>query len=197
MSDLRRSQLALCAAGAVLVVALGAWQLARGREPASAPEKAVPIEVAPAGGAGRGGARVVVHVAGAVRAPGVYRLPASARVDDAVARAGGASRGADLSGLNLAAELEDGRQVLVPKRAPAAAAGAGVAAAPVPEGQPLNLNTATLEQLDELDGIGPATAEKILALRQEQGGFGSVEELADVPGIGEKRLAALREAVTV
>ena len=91
-------------------------------------------------------------------------MRASARVDDAVGRAGGATRRADLSQVNLAAQVEDGRQVVVPERPSAAAPGAGSSAAPPPAapGVPLNLNTATLEQLDELDGIGPATAQSIL-----------------------------------
>jgi competence protein ComEA len=145
----------------------------------------------------------VIHVAGAVRDPGVYRLRSGSRVDDAVQRAGGATRRADLGGLNLAAELEDGRQVLVPERARGGgAAGAtapgGGATAPEPApGQPLNLNTATLEQLDTLSGIGPLTAQKILDFREERGGFGSIEELGEIPGIGDKRLATLREEVTL
>jgi competence protein ComEA len=144
----------------------------------------------------------VIHVAGAVRQPGVYRLRSGARVDDAVRRAGGATRRAELGGLNLAAELEDGRQVLVPERARGgggaapAPAGAAVGPAPAP-GQPVNLNTATLEQLDTLSGIGPLTAQKILDFRDERGGFGSVEELGEIPGIGDKRLASLREEVTL
>ena len=141
---------------------------------------------------GGAAARVTVHVAGAVRRPGVYRLPARARVVDAVRRAGGARRRADLAALNLAAKLEDGRQVVVPA-ARAAAAAAGTAA----EGVPLDLNTATAEQLDELDGIGPGMAGTILKYREQHGGFGSIEELGQVPGIGEKRLASLREQVRV
>jgi competence protein ComEA len=116
-------------------------------------------------------------------------------VADALARAGGARRRADVGAVNLAAELQDGRQVLVPLRAK----GGGVAvagAAPAP-GVPLDLNTATVEQLDELDGIGPATAQQIVAYREAHGGFGSVEELDQVPGIGETRLAALRDKVRV
>jgi competence protein ComEA len=139
----------------------------------------------------------VVHVAGAVRDPGVYRLRAGARVDDAVGRAGGATSKADLSQVNLAAEVEDGRQVLVPERLTAAEAAAAAPGTPGTPAIPLNLNTATLEQLDELDGIGPATAQQILDYREAQGGFGSVEELAQVPGIGDKRLASLREQVRV
>jgi competence protein ComEA len=141
------------------------------------------------------GAPVTVHVAGAVRRPGLYRLRTGARIDDAIRRAGGPSRRADLAALNLAAEAEDGRQVLVPERARAGAvAAAGATAAP---DAPVNLNTATLEQLDTLDGVGPATAEKILEHREASGGFGSVDELDQIPGIGEKRLASLREQVTL
>jgi len=142
---------------------------------------------------------VVVHVAGAVRHPGVYRMRPTARVDDAVGRAGGATGRADLSQVNLAAKVEDGRQVLVPEKiraAPGVTPGKATAPATQP-GVPLNLNTATLEQLDELDGIGPATAQNILDYREANGGFGSVEELGDVPGIGEVRLASLREQVRV
>jgi len=112
-----------------------------------------------------------------------------------VRRAGGATRRADLSQVNLAAEVEDGRQILVPARI-RQAAGAASPAEPAP-GVPLNLNTATLEQLDELDGIGPTTAQSILEYREEHGGFGDVEELGNVPGIGDVRLASLREQVRV
>ena len=143
-------------------------------------------------GEGDGGG-LTVHVAGAVRRPGVYRLRAGARVGDAVERAGGARRRADLGAVNLAAELQDGRQVLVPLRA----RGGVTAAGGVAPGVPLDLNTATVEQLDELDGIGPATAQQIVAYREAHGGFGSVEELDQVPGIGETRLAAIREKVRV
>jgi competence protein ComEA len=125
-------------------------------------------------------------------------MRANARVDDAVGRAGGATRRADLSQVNLAAQVEDGRQVLVPAQVRAAAAGgAAPAGTPATPGVPLNINTATLEQLDELDGIGPTTAQHILDYREEHGGFGSVEELGEVPGIGDVRLASLREQVRV
>ena len=199
MAELTPRQLALCVAGAVLMVVLGLGQLRRGGgETVAASPRAATIAVDEDGGGGR----LVIHVAGAVRQPGVYRLRSGARVNDAVRRAGGATRRADLGGLNLAAELEDGRQVLVPVRAPQGGGGAGAAAgdatAPVPApGQPLNLNTATLEQLDTLSGIGPLTAQKILDFREERGGFGSIEELGEIPGIGEKRLASLREEVTL
>jgi competence protein ComEA len=200
MADLTPRQLALCVAGAVLMVVLGIGQLRRGGGDTEAMPRggAATVAVQESGGGGR---RLVIHVAGAVRQPGVYKLAAGARVDDAVQRAGGATRRADLGGLNLAAELEDGRQVLVPERARAAGGGAAAPAgaeAPAPApGQPLNINTATLEQLDTLSGIGPLTAQKILDYREEQGGFGSVEELGEIPGIGDKRLASLREEVTL
>jgi competence protein ComEA len=198
-SGLTRPQLALCAVGLLVAVVLGLRQLGGGPGGGGggAPRPVATIAVQDDAGAG---GRLTVHVAGAVREPGVYKLPAGARVDDAVSRAGGATRGADLGGLNLAAELEDGRQVLVPERARGGGTGGAVAASPGAdpvEGQPVNLNTATLEQLDTLSGIGPLTAQKILDFREEQGGFSSVEELGEIPGIGEKRLASLREEVTL
>jgi competence protein ComEA len=194
MPDMPPRQLAAYGVALAAVVLLGAWYLSRGADPApEAPPAAIKVE------ADDGGTdAVVVHVAGAVRRPGVYRMRANARVDDAVGRAGGATRRADLSQVNLAAQVEDGRQVLVPKRVrAAAAAGAATSVTPTAPGVPLNINTATLEQLDELDGIGPTTAQHILDYREEHGGFGSVEELGEVPGIGDVRLASLREQVRV
>ena len=187
MHDTPRHVLFLWALGLLAVVLLGARYLHHDTPPPAA----APIHVAEADRGG--GARLIVHVAGAVRRPGVYRLAAGSRVFDAVRRAGGARRRADLAALNLASKLEDGRQVLVPLRGAAAAAGG---AAPA-EGQPLDLNTASAEQLDQLDGIGPGMAAAILKYRDQHGGFGSVEELGEVPGIGEKRLASLREQVRV
>ena len=194
MPDIPSRQLALCAAAVVAVLALGAWYVSRG-DPSAAPP-AAPAAIAVQDGGGGGGA-VVVHVAGAVRAPGVYRMRAGARVDDAVSRAGGALPRADLTQVNLAAKVEDGRQILVPRRVSVASAAPGAADPAAPPGVPLNLNTATLEQLDELPGVGPATAQKIIDYRQEHGGFGSVEELGQVPGIGDVRLASLRDKVRV
>ncbi len=163
MLDTPRHLLVLYAAGAIVVLLLGARFLSRpSAAPAAASRAAPALQVSDAATGGR----VTVHVAGAVRRPGVYRLGASARVNDAVRRAGGARRGADLTGVNLAAKLEDGRQIIVPLRAPAgggsaAAATPGSATAAAP-GVPLNLNTATPEQLDGLDGVGPATAKTIV-----------------------------------
>jgi competence protein ComEA len=197
MADLTPRQLALCVAGVVLAVVLGLRQLGgEGGDASGAGQR--PVAAIEVQEDEKAGGRVVVHVAGAVRRPGVYKLPATARVDDAVAQAGGPTRRADLGGLNLAAEVEDGRQVLVPERVRSGGAGAPTATATAPaEGQPVNLNTATLEQLDTLSGVGPTTAQKILDFREERGGFGSVEELGEIPGIGDKRLATLREEVTL
>jgi competence protein ComEA len=195
MLDRDPRRLAAWAAAALVLILLGAWYMARARPTASASEPPVATISVQSSSAK---SAVVVDVAGAVAKPGVYRLTGADRVEDALKRAGGATRRADLSQINRAAKLEDGRQILVPIRAPAATP----AAAPTVPGtaapsQPLNLNTATLEQLDTLDGVGPTTAQKILDYRKEHGGFGSVDELDQIPGIGEKRLAALRDHVRV
>ncbi len=138
-------------------------------------------------------AALVVHVVGSVRRPGLYRLREGSRIADAVRRAGGATRRADLSLVNLAAPVADGVQVVVPRRVPAGGAAAGEAGSAQAPSGPVHLNTATLEQLDELPGIGPSTAQKILDFRQEHGAFTSVDELDAVPGIGPARLEQLRE----
>ena len=141
-------------------------------------------------------ARLVVHVVGAVRRPGLYRLAHGARIADAVRRAGGATRRADLSLVNLAAQISDGTQVVVPRRAVVdAAAPGGVEEGPAPAAGPVHLNTATLEQLDALPGVGPVTAQKILDYRQQHGAFSSIEDLDAIPGIGSARLEQLRDLV--
>jgi len=138
-------------------------------------------------------ARLVVHVTGAVRRPGVYALPEGARVQRAVARAGGPTRVADLGALNLAAQVQDGQQVVVPVRArPGAAAPAGATGTP---GAPVSLSRASAEELDGLDGIGPTLAARIVAWRQANGGFASVDQLLEVEGIGPTRLESLRTQV--
>ena len=147
-----------------------------------------------------GAASSLVDVAGAVRRPGVYRLRAGARVGDALSRAGGPTRRADTTAVNLAAKLVDGQQIVVPLRVAVAAGAAaqqpaGGAGAPQ-AGPPVSLNGATLEQLDALQGVGPATAQKILDWRSRNGGFRSVDDLAEIPGIGPKKLEALRPQVT-
>jgi competence protein ComEA len=137
-----------------------------------------------------------VNVVGAVRRPGLYRLPEGARVADALARAGGVTSRAQVELVNLAARVADGEQVVVPRRgaaggAPVAAGGGGAASS-----GPVHLNSATIEQLDALPGVGPVTAQKIVDYRQEHGGFKSVDDLDAVPGIGPARLENLRGLVT-
>jgi competence protein ComEA len=139
---------------------------------------------------------VYVHVAGAVRRPGVVRVSSGARAATAVARAGGPTHRADLTAVNLAAQVEDGQQVIVPARGAAGTSVGGSALQPGAPGAPkLSLGSATADQLDELDGIGPTLSERILEYRTEHGGFGSLEELREVEGIGEKRFESLREAL--
>ncbi len=208
MPQLSRTQLATYAALALVVAVLGVRFMQR-QQPASAA-----LPGATSGARDRGAATTavrvsrpaaqgsVVHVAGAVRRPGVYRLPAGARVQEAVRRAGGARPGADVNAINLAAKIVDGQQVVVPKRAgtggaaaPAGASPAGAAAGAAPAGPPISLNSATAEQLDTLDGVGPATAQKIIAWRTQHGGFRSIADLGQVPGIGPKKLAAIKDRV--
>jgi len=162
--------------------------------PAARPAAAAP---AAAPSAGR---ELWVDVAGAVRRPGLYKVPAGSRLAVAVERAGGVSSRGDETGVNLAAPLRDGQQIIVPRRgaigAPvgagagsAAGAGAGAAAGPI------SLSQATEAQLESLDGIGPALAGRILEYRQQHGGFRSLDELKEVSGIGDKRFEALRKAL--
>jgi competence protein ComEA len=139
-------------------------------------------------------ALLVVDVAGAVRKPGLYRLPRSSRVADAVAAAGGARPKADLDAVNLAAPLADGIQVVVPARV-AGGAPAGGAVPGAAGGGPIDLNSASVEQLDALPGIGPTTAQKIVDYRQAHGAFHSLAELDAVPGIGAGRIEQLKGLV--
>jgi competence protein ComEA len=137
---------------------------------------------------------VVVDVAGDVRRPGLHAVPAGSRVEDAIVAAGGATRKAQLDAVNLAAPVADGEQIVVP-----GSGAGGVAAASSPAGSspsaPLDLNSATLEQLEALPGIGPVTAQKILDYRQRHGAFHAVSELEGVPGIGPAHLAQLKGLV--
>jgi competence protein ComEA len=203
--EIGKPQLAVYAAAAIAIALIGARYLRESRAAGGGRESARPVPVRVSGGGGDPSGWATVQVAGQVRRPGVYHLRTSERVDDAVRMAGGPTGRADLGGVNLAAKVEDGRQVIVPARgaggggaAPAGAgASGGAARAGAGAGPPLNLNTATAEQLDQLDGVGPATARKIIAYRQQHGGFRSVDELDQVPGIGPKRLAALRDRLRV
>jgi len=140
---------------------------------------------------------LVIDVAGAVRRPGLYRLRSGSRIDDAIAAAGGAKPKAQLDTVNLAAPVADGEQIVVPGRgaAGAAAAAASAPAAGSSPSAPLDLNSATLEQLENLPGIGPVTAQKILDYRQQHGAFHAVAELQGVPGIGPAHMAQLKGLV--
>jgi competence protein ComEA len=155
-------------------------------------EQAGPASAGPPPGAG-----LVVSVAGKVRHPGLVRVPAGARVAEAVERAGGPLPGADLTSVNLARRLTDGEQVLVGLPPPAGqvdpAGPVGVAAS----GGRVDLNTATLQELDSLPGVGQVTAQRILDWRSRHGRFTSVEQLREIQGIGERRFGQLRDAVTV
>ena len=186
-----RSRLFPWIAAGLLVLAVG-YRVLGSRAPEPPP---VTVE-GPAKAAarpGRSAGRVYVHVAGAVRRPGLYRVREGARVAAALELAGGATRRAELTTTNLAARVQDGQQVVVPVRGRSPAATAP-AVAGTPPG-PISLANATQAQLEELDGIGPTLAARIIEYRDAHGGFRSVEELAEVDGIGEVRLDALRQAV--
>ena len=167
---------------AALAVVAG-MRLFGGGDPAAPP---VRVDGGAATKAAEGGGDLYVHVAGAVRTPGLVRLPPGTRVAAALQRVGGPTRRADLTLVNLAARVQDGQQIVVP------VAGGGATAA---AGAKIHLSTATTEQLDEVDGIGPTLAERIIEYRDAHGGFRSLQELSEVEGIGEKRLATLREAL--
>ncbi len=189
MPELSRSQVLAYGAVAVALLLVGARAIRAegGEAPASA---AAAVSNASSGiGLSDGGSDLVVDVAGAVARPGVYRLPAGTRVVDAIGRAGGPAHGALLERINRAARLADGQQVVVPKRGPAgtmAAAGTGV------EDGPIGLGSATIEQLDTIDGIGPVTAAKIVEYRDQHGGLASVDQLDAVSGIGPATMESLR-----
>jgi competence protein ComEA len=196
MLNIRKSQLAVYIAAVVAIALIGARYLSESRSPSTAtPSKQQQTGVKVSS---QNSADVTVHVAGAVQHPGVYQLKANARVKDAVKRAGGAHSRADLTGINLAAKLEDGRQVIVPQKEEAETSTndqTGTNKKGNTAGKKVNLNTADLEELQQLDGVGPATAEKILEYRTEHGGLGSVEDLDEIDGIGEKSIENLRDQV--
>jgi len=168
-----------------------------GAGPATARVSASPAG-APAAAVASPGASVVVDVAGKVRRPGVATLPAGSRVVDAIRRAGGARPGVDLTSLNLARVLVDGEQILVgAAAAPGVAASASSQPGAASTGALVNLNSATLDQLDSLPGVGPVTAQKILDWRTAHGAFTAIDELLEVDGIGDKTLADMAPHLTL
>jgi competence protein ComEA len=210
----RRGALALVgiAAIAALIAAFGVWRDRPVAEPAPplaaavSPAQAVTPGLAVVGPSVPRGAPLVVSVAGKVRRPGLVRVPEGARVADVIASAGGPLPRADLTALNLARRVADGEQILVglPQPADGVAGGAGVvgggaegSSAGAPAGGKIDLNRATLEQLDTLPGVGPVTAQRILDWRTQHGRFSAVEQLREVEGIGERRFSQLRTQVTV
>ena len=194
MPELSRAQLAVYAAIAVVALMLGArWIRGADGEAGSVGSVAY-------GSDGRAepaaesvefdetGEDLIVHVAGAVRKPGVYRLPEGSRVTDAIERAGGATGGAAEDAINLAARVADGQQIQVPGEAQAPS---GVAAPDSTDG-PISVGTASVEQLDTIEGIGPVTAAAIVEFRDERGGIASIDELDEISGIGPATMEALR-----
>lgn len=184
MAELSRSQLLVYGAVAVALLLIGARAIRSGGEQAAYSDAAP----APAPAVTVGGGDLVVDVTGAVGRPGVYRLPGGSRVIDALRRAGGPAANAQLEGINRAARLTDGQQVVVPERG-ATGESASTAGA---ESGPIGLGTATVADLETIDGIGPVTAEKILEYRDSHGGLSSVEQLDQVSGIGPATMESLR-----
>jgi competence protein ComEA len=195
MPDLSRAQLLVYGAIAVALLLVGArWLRAADDATGSSPASELTAGTAAGGGDDfeleRGAGELVVHVAGAVREPGVYELPMGSRVTDAVERAGGTTGSAAPDTINLAAKLADGQQVVVAARAPGVPGSAASAAAST-DG-PISLGSATVEQLDTIEGIGPVTAADILAYRDEHGGVSSIDDLDQISGIGPATMEALR-----
>ena len=202
--DIDKGRLVAYAAAALLVIAVALRLHSHGSSTASVsleePARASPIQAT-----ARAPARqLYVDVAGAVRHPGLYRVPAGSRVAVAIERAGGLLRRADRTGVNFAAPLSDGQQVIVPVRgaaaAPAAAAGgsgsaSGATASAAGAGGQISLSTASEAQLETIDGIGPGLAGRIIEYRETHGGFRSLDELKQVSGIGDKRFETLRKAL--
>jgi competence protein ComEA len=194
----QRAAVAVLALAAVLGAGV-VWTRAAPRltGPVEGPGGAAAAQTLPPAVRGEAAAgRVAVHVAGRVRHPGLVRLAAGSRVLDAVRAAGGSAPGADLDAVNLARKLVDGEQVMIPARGQAATAAPPGGTSGAPAAGPLDLNTATAEQLDTLPGVGEVTAGRIVAYRSAHP-FTSVDELLEVPGIGQRRFEQLKDLVTV
>jgi competence protein ComEA len=191
MPELSRSQVVVYGAVAIALLLVGARAIRAEGEPGmpATAATAVPSGSGELSLSPSGGPDVVVDVAGAVRRPGVYRLPVGSRVVDAISRAGGPAGDAVLEGINRAARLADGQQVMVPARA---AGGSVASAAGTAEDGPISLGSATVEQLETIDGIGPVTAGKIVEYRDQRGGLSSVDQLDRVSGIGPATMESLR-----
>jgi competence protein ComEA len=183
--------LAVFAAVVAVVAAVLAWRARPAVEPLGAPGSP-PALTGPTATASA--TTLVVAVSGKVRRPGLVRLPAGARVADAIEAAGGALPGTDLSGVNLARKVSDGELIVVGVPPPA-----GQGAGPAGSGAPaqVNLNTATSEQLQTLPGVGPVLAARIIEYRDQHGGFSNVSELRQVSGIGDARYKELKDRVTI
>lgn len=187
----RRQAIVVCVLALVLLAAAG--KLLGARQPV-AQKRAAPVKLLSAAGGSR--AQLLIDVSGAVHRPGVYKLPTGSRVNDALLEAGGATGKADLTLINRAATLTDGQQVLVPEKVSAASTAATPSgSAATAAAAPIHLNSATVEQLDELPGVGPATADRIIEYRTTNGPFKTVDELDSVSGIGPAKLAELRDLV--
>lgn len=201
----RRGVRALAAVAAVVVLGAAAWAWRSRPQPqpvAPASVVAAASASAPEAGGSPPAAEVVVAVAGKVHRPGLVRLPAGARVADALTAAGGALAGTDVALLNLARKVNDGELILVGITPPpgaelAAGSNSAAGAAGAPGGGKVNLNTATLAQLDALPGVGPVLAQRILDQREQRGGFRAIGDLRQVEGIGDARYEQLKDLVTV
>lgn len=199
----RRGVRALAVVAVLVVLGAGfwAWQSRPQIEPVAPAAEVTPVGPPASVGPTEAGGELVVAVAGKVRRPGLVRVPAGARVADAVQAAGGALPGVDVALFNPARKVTDGELILIGVTAPPGAAPAGGVApggeAGVGPGGKVNLNTASLAQLDTLPGVGPVLAQRILDHRQQHGGFRSVSDLRQVGGIGDTRYEQLKDLVTV
>jgi competence protein ComEA len=201
--SITRQQLIAWSALALVILLIGAYYLRGQISGGSAGPQAAPTLTMAVKEKTSTAAFIKIHVAGAVNQPGLYEMTAGDRIADALAAAGGTQPEADLAGINLAAKLADGQQVLVPRTGETAAAGsAGAVAAASPGSDatfsgPMNLNSATVQQLENLEGVGPKTAQKIIDYREANGGFKTVEELMEVPGIGPSKFEQIKDQVCV